>query len=160
MTGTYAGQFVMEGFLSIHWEPWKRVALTRCVALVPALTVAIISQSTPGQSDRMDEFLNVFQSIKLPFALLPVLHFTSSKVLMGAFANGAKTKILGWAIAITVCAINLYLVFQNLEGMDLHLTGATALICAGIIYFSFLTYLIHKDILQGVAWIKAYWTKC
>ncbi|KAJ8555027.1 hypothetical protein ON010_g9456 [Phytophthora cinnamomi] len=91
MTGTYAGQFVMEGFLNLRISPWKRVALTRCVSLVPAMTVAILSQRNPGDSDTMDEMLNVLQSIQLPFALLPVLIFTSSPATMGDFVNSKAT---------------------------------------------------------------------
>ncbi|KAF1315044.1 Metal ion transporter, partial [Globisporangium splendens] len=156
MTGTYAGQFVMEGFLNLHLSPWKRVALTRCVALVPALAVAMLSQEHPEDSDRMDEFLNVLQSIQLPFALLPVLVFTSSKQIMGPrFANGMTTIVVGWLLGIVVCVINLYLIAVNLEGMNLSTTGLTMLGIAGVAYFSFLGFLVKEDVTLFYRWLHS-----
>ncbi|KAK1942466.1 Metal transporter nramp1 [Phytophthora citrophthora] len=142
MTGTYAGQFVMEGFLNLHIAPWKRVALTRCVSLVPAMTVAILSQRNSGDSDTMDEMLNVLQSIQLPFALLPILNFTSSSDIMGDFVNSKATVISGWILGGLVCVINMYLVITNLEALDLGTPGLTALISVGCLYFGFLLYLM------------------
>lgn len=145
MTGTYAGQFVMEGFLQLHLSPWKRVALTRCVSLVPAMTVAILSQQHPADSDHMDELLNVLQSIQLPFALLPVLTFTSSRAIMGDFANSKPTIVTGWLMGAIVCATYLYLLFTNLEDLALTSTGLGLLTCSGLMYFGFLGYLVRAD---------------
>ncbi|EGZ07926.1 hypothetical protein PHYSODRAFT_306066 [Phytophthora sojae] len=143
MTGTYAGQFVMEGFLNLHIAPWKRGALTRCVSLVPAMAVAILSQRNPGDSDTMDEMLNVLQSIQLPFALLPILIFTSSPGIMGDFVNSKATVVGGWLLGGLVCIINLYLVFTNLEGLSLGSTGLGMLLGACCLYFGFLAYLMR-----------------
>ncbi|CEG42329.1 metal ion (mn2-iron) transporter family [Plasmopara halstedii] len=145
MTGTYAGQFVMEGFLQLHLSPWKRVALTRCVSLVPAMTVAILSQRNPADSDHMDELLNVLQSIQLPFALLPVLTFTSSPAIMGDFANSKATILTGWLMGGVVCVTYLYLLFTNLEGLDFGPLGLLMLTCIGCMYFGFLGYLVRAD---------------
>ncbi|KAG7388986.1 hypothetical protein PHYPSEUDO_011449 [Phytophthora pseudosyringae] len=145
MTGTYAGQFVMEGFLKLRISPWKRVALTRCVSLVPAMTVAILSQRTPGDSDTMYEMLNVLQSIQLPFALLPILILTSSPAIMGDFVNSKVTVVSGWMLGGLVCVINLYLVFTNLEGLTLGCAGLTTLIGVGCFYVGFLVYLMRVD---------------
>lgn len=156
MTGTYAGQFVMEGFLNLRLSPWKRVALTRCVALVPALVVAMLSQEHPEDSDRMDEFLNVLQSIQLPFALLPVLVFTSSPRIMGAsFANTFWTVAVGWALGVVVCVINLYLIAVNLEGMALGAVGLSVLFAAGAAYFAFLGFLVKDDVARFSRWLRA-----
>lgn len=155
MTGTYAGQFVMEGFLNLRLSPWKRVAVTRCVALVPALVVAMLSQEHPEDSDRMDEFLNVLQSIQLPFALLPVLVFTSSSQIMGSFANGWATIVVGWLLGAIVCAINLYLIAVNLEGMALGAFELCMLFAAGMAYFCFLGYLVKGDVMLFVRWLKS-----
>merc|ERR1711871_1917678 len=95
MTGTYAGQFVMEGFTGIKWSKWKRTAITRCAAIIPAMIVASSVGSDTSSSDPtgsaqlsyMNEWLNVVQSVQLPFALLPVLKFTDSREVMGAFRN-------------------------------------------------------------------------
>ncbi|CAI5746329.1 unnamed protein product [Peronospora destructor] len=145
MTGTYAGQFVMEGFLQLHLLPWKRVALTRCVSLVPAMTVAILSQQNPADSDHMDELLNVLQSIQLPFALLPVLIFTSSPAIMGDFANSKATVVTGWLSGGLVCVMNLYLIFTNLENLAFGAVGLIALGGTGCLYFGFLGYLAFAN---------------
>lgn len=154
MTGTYAGQFVMEGFLNLRISPWKRVALTRCVALVPALTVAILSEQHPQDSDRMDELLNVLQSIQLPFALLPVLVLTSSSRIMGSFVNATWIIVLGWSLGIVVCGINLYLIAVNLESMELGVVGLTTLFMVGLAYFWFLSYIVREDLNHFVTWLR------
>jgi NRAMP (natural resistance-associated macrophage protein)-like metal ion transporter len=143
MTGTYAGQFVMEGFLNLRIAPSKRVALTRCVSLVPAMAVAILSQRSPGDSDAMDEMLNVLQSIQLPFALLPILIFTSSPAIMGDFVNSKATVVCGWVLGAIVCVINLYLVFTNLESLSLGSNGLAVLLGVCCLYFGFLVYLMR-----------------
>ena len=150
MTGTYAGQFVMEGFLQLQLSPWKRVALTRCVSLVPALTVAILSQQTPADSDHMDELLNVLQSIQLPFALLPVLIFTSSRAIMGDFVNNKATVTTGWLLAGLVCVVNLYLIFTNLKNLAFGVTGLVAVRCTCCLYFGFLGYLVRTGMTLAV----------
>ncbi|KAL4228559.1 hypothetical protein ACF0H5_011609 [Mactra antiquata] len=107
MTGTYAGQFVMQGFLNIQWAKWKRVLLTRSIAIIPTIIVALIATK---DLDLMNNWLNVLQSIQLPFALLPILHFTSNERIMGEFKNGTILKIVVWCLAVLVMAINYYLV--------------------------------------------------
>ncbi|XP_029136309.2 natural resistance-associated macrophage protein 2 isoform X3 [Labrus bergylta] len=86
MTGTYSGQFVMEGFLNLRWSRFARVLLTRSLAIAPTLLVAIFQdlQHLTG----MNDFLNVLQSMQLPFALIPILTFTSLPSLMEEFSNG------------------------------------------------------------------------
>lgn len=73
MTGTYAGQFVMQGFINLHVPAYIRVLVTRGIAIVPALIVAFIHYS-----DNFDGLLNILQAIQLPFALIPLLKFTAS----------------------------------------------------------------------------------
>ncbi|KAE8982871.1 Metal transporter [Phytophthora rubi] len=143
MTGTYAGQFVMEGFLNLHILPWKRLVLTRCVSLVPAMAVAILSQRNPGDSDTMDEMLNVLQSIQLPFALLPILIFTRSPAIMGDFVNSKTTVVTGWLLGGFVCIINVHLVFTNLEGLSPGFAGLSMLLGVCCLYFGFLAYLMR-----------------
>ncbi|XP_077427967.1 natural resistance-associated macrophage protein 2-like isoform X2 [Vanacampus margaritifer] len=108
MTGTYSGQFVMEGFLNLRWSRFARVALTRSLAIAPTLLVAVFQdvQHLTGLND----FLNVLQSMQLPFALIPILTFTSLPSLMKDFANGLLLKIWGGLLVLTVCAINVYFV--------------------------------------------------
>lgn len=146
MTGTYAGQFVMEGFLDIRIPAWKRVALTRSVALVPAVIVALISQHHQFKSDRFNELLNVLQSVQLPFALLPLLAFTKSKRLMGSlFANSrwlAAVLVVGTAL---LCSVNYTLVYsillKNLP-KDLSLGAWIGLSFIAALYIALLLYLL------------------
>ena len=75
MTGTYAGQFVMEGFLQLKIPKWQRVIITRVIALGPALAVTIFMGGDIRATDRMSAWLNVMQSLQLPFAIIPLLTF-------------------------------------------------------------------------------------
>nr|XP_031363087.1 natural resistance-associated macrophage protein 2-like [Lonchura striata domestica] len=86
MTGTYSGQFVMEGFLQLRWSRFARVLLTRSIAVTPTLFVAIFQDVE--HLTGMNDFLNVLMSLQLPFALIPVLTFTSLPSVMSDFANG------------------------------------------------------------------------
>ncbi|NXB96400.1 NRAM2 protein, partial [Vidua chalybeata] len=86
MTGTYSGQFVMEGFLNLRWSRFARVLLTRSIAVTPTLFVAIFQDVE--HLTGMNDFLNVLMSLQLPFALIPVLTFTSLPSVMHDFANG------------------------------------------------------------------------
>nr|CAB3266101.1 natural resistance-associated macrophage protein 2-like [Phallusia mammillata] len=108
MTGTYSGQFVMEGFLDLRWSRFKRVVLTRSIAIGPTLLLAVFSDIE--HLTGMNDLLNVLQSLQLPFALIPVLHFTSMASLMGEFANNLAWKIIGFVISFLVLVINLYFV--------------------------------------------------
>uniref|UniRef100_A0A0L8HH23 Amino acid transporter transmembrane domain-containing protein n=1 Tax=Octopus bimaculoides TaxID=37653 RepID=A0A0L8HH23_OCTBM len=92
MTGTYTGQFVMEGFLNIRWPKWQRVLMTRSIAMVPTILVILFAHKF---LDPLNNWLNVLQSVELPFALFPILHFTSSLKIMNDFKNGKTVKILG-----------------------------------------------------------------
>ncbi|KAK3605981.1 hypothetical protein CHS0354_019660 [Potamilus streckersoni] len=85
-----AGQSsTITGFLNIKWAKWKRVLLTRSIAIVPAIVVALAA--TDGL-DNMNNWLNVLQSVQLPFALLPILHFTNTSRIMGEFKNGSSSR--------------------------------------------------------------------
>ncbi|XP_068599580.1 natural resistance-associated macrophage protein 2-like [Brachionichthys hirsutus] len=108
MTGTYSGQFVMEGFLNLRWSRFARVLLTRSLAITPTLLVAIFQDI--HHLTGMNDFLNVLQSMQLPFALVPVLTFTSLPSLMNDFANGLAFKVAGGLLILLVCGINVYFV--------------------------------------------------
>eukprot|EP00041_Stephanoeca_diplocostata_P019743 m.429203 g.429203 ORF g.429203 m.429203 type:complete len:542 (-) comp21386_c0_seq2:400-2025(-) len=105
MTGTYAGQFIMEGFLLIKIAPWKRVMLTRTIAMIP--TVAVAMYASPSTLGSLNEWMNVAQSMLLPFALVPLMHFTSIRSIMNEYTNGMTMKILGWIFALVIIAVNL-----------------------------------------------------
>ncbi|VDN39197.1 unnamed protein product [Gongylonema pulchrum] len=86
MTGTYAGQFVMEGFLQIRWSRWKRVLVTRAIAIVPTLAVALRINGVRDLTG-MNDLLNCVQMVQLPFALIPIITFTSSPKVMLDFRS-------------------------------------------------------------------------
>lgn len=113
MTGTYAGQFVMEGFLNLHWARWKRVLLTRTIAIFPTLFVALFSEM--NQMSKMNDWLNALMSLQLPFALIPTITFTSSIYIMNNFVNGKLNKILASVISAVIISINLYAVSEFIE---------------------------------------------
>lgn len=142
MTGTYAGQFAMEGFLDLHWARWKRVLLTRTIAILPTLLITIFKdiQDLSG----MNDFLNALMSLCLPFALFPTLTFTSSKKVMGEFQNGFANRIMASGLSVLVITINLYFVIDLVrtrfpENAAVYL--ATTLFV--IYYIVFLLYLVN-----------------
>jgi NRAMP (natural resistance-associated macrophage protein)-like metal ion transporter len=93
MTGTYTGQFVMAGFLDMRVKKWIRVLVTRLVAIVPTVAVALLFDSSENELDQLSEWLNVLQSIQLPFALIPLLCLVSNVRVMGDFVIGTVTKV-------------------------------------------------------------------
>eukprot|EP01129_Flabellula_baltica_P014949 TRINITY_DN7335_c0_g1_i1.p1 TRINITY_DN7335_c0_g1~~TRINITY_DN7335_c0_g1_i1.p1 ORF type:complete len:500 (-),score=85.26 TRINITY_DN7335_c0_g1_i1:104-1603(-) len=141
MTGTYTGQFVMEGFIEFKTKIWVRVLVTRSIAIVPALLVAVLAQSG---LDTLDQWLNVLQYIQLPFALVPVLVFTSQRRIMGSFKNAAFVQIFCWILAMFVIATNFYLVVEVVLGLPdefQHLWLYITLGVVGAIYVVFILYL-------------------
>ncbi|MFQ5830772.1 MAG: Nramp family divalent metal transporter [Candidatus Methylomirabilia bacterium] len=119
LTGTLSGQIVMEGFLNIRMRPWLRRLVTRGLALIPAVVVIAISGSEGTY--RLLILSQVILSLQLPFATIPLIHFTSDRRKMGAFASPPWVKLLGWLVAAILVALNLKLVFEELTGW---LTGA------------------------------------
>lgn len=86
MTGTYAGQFTMEGFLNLQWARWKRVLFTRTIAIIPTFCLAFFSHIEDLTG--MNDILNAIMSLQLPFATIPTIAFTSNPQIMGEFVNG------------------------------------------------------------------------
>lgn len=141
MTGTYSGQFVMEGFLNLRWSRFARVLLTRSIAIFPTLLVAVFQDVR--HLTGMNDFLNVLQSMQLPFALIPILTFTSLTSLMNDFANGLVWKISGGLLILVVCAINIYFVVVYVTALNsIVLYVFSALL--SIAYLSFVCYLVWR----------------
>ncbi|XP_047642572.1 natural resistance-associated macrophage protein 2 isoform X3 [Phacochoerus africanus] len=140
MTGTYSGQFVMEGFLNLKWSRFARVILTRSIAIIPTLLVAVFQDVE--HLTGMNDFLNVLQSLQLPFALIPILTFTSLRPVMSEFANGIGWRIAGGILVLIVCSINMYFVVvyvQDLGHVVLYVVAAVV----SVAYLSFVFYLGH-----------------
>lgn len=113
VTGTLAGQIVMEGYLHLRINPLLRRLITRIIAIVPAYITIIFF----GEKD-LDELLvfsQVILSLQLGFAIIPLIHFVSDKKKMGEFAIGPKTKIVAWMIAILVVYLNSKLVYDSIS---------------------------------------------
>ncbi len=111
LTGTLAGQIVMEGFLDIRLRPWIRRLLTRMIAIVPAVLVTIF-YGEKGVGDLLI-FSQVILSLQLSFAVIPLVMFTSDKIKMGRFVNSQTLIILAWIISAIILLLNLYLLFQT-----------------------------------------------
>jgi len=113
ITGTLAGQIVMEGFLNLTLKPWLRQLITRLIAIVPALFVAIY-YGEHGTSELL-VLSQVVLSIQLSFAVIPLILFTSKKDWMGTFVNSKWLSGISWAIAVIIVVLNLYLLFDTLR---------------------------------------------
>ncbi|XP_056418608.1 natural resistance-associated macrophage protein 2 isoform X2 [Hyla sarda] len=140
MTGTYSGQFVMEGFLNLKWSRFARVVLTRSVAIIPTLLVAVFQDVE--HLTGMNDFLNVLMSLQLPFALIPVLTFTSLPSVMNDFANGLGWKIAGGILILIICSINIYfvVVYVTALGYLALYIGAAILSVAYLCFVGYLTW--------------------
>ena len=114
LTGTLAGQIVMEGFLDIRLRPWMRRLITRGVAIVPAVIVAIWF----GESGtaKLLVLSQVILSMQLSFAVFPLVSFTSDKLKMGDFANPLWLKLLAYGVAIIIAVLNIWLLVQLFAG--------------------------------------------
>jgi manganese transport protein len=114
LTGTMAGQIVMEGFLNLRLPAWLRRLITRLIAIVPAAIVTAIA----GESGTAELLIlsQVILSLQLSFAVIPLVQFTSDKRKMGVFANPAWLKLLAWAVAIVIAGLNLFLLVQTVHG--------------------------------------------
>jgi manganese transport protein len=111
LTGTMAGQIVMEGFLNIRVQPWLRRLMTRTLAIIPAaFTVYLAGENGTYKLLILSQ---IILSMQLPFAVIPLIHFTNDKQRMGAFANRLWLKILAWLAAALILALNIWLVILS-----------------------------------------------
>ena len=111
LTGTLAGQIVMEGFLNIRLRPWLRRLITRLIAIIPALiTVAIYGERGTGQLLILSQ---VVLSLQLPFAVFPLVLFTGDRSKMGALVAPVWMRALAWPVAVVIAALNAWLLWQT-----------------------------------------------
>ena len=114
LTGTLAGQIVMEGFLQIQLKPWLRRLITRSIAILPAiLVIGIAGESKLGMLIVLSQVILSFQ---LPFAVIPLVRFTSDRRRMGEFANSRLTVLVSWVVAVAILVLNaelLWLTFRS-----------------------------------------------
>lgn len=116
ITGTMAGQIVMEGFLNFRMRPWLRRLITRLVAVVPA--VLAIVHFGDAATYQLLIFSQVVLSLQLPFAVIPLIQFTSDRRRMGDFVNPPWVRILAWSVAGIILVLNGWLIVQELERLS------------------------------------------
>jgi len=143
ITGTLAGQIVMEGYLQLRINPWVRRLITRLLAIIPALLVVIIKGE--DQADSLLVLSQVILSMQLGFAIIPLIHFVSDKKTMGKFTITPLTKFLAWLIAAVLIYLNISLLSD--QAVPFFEKGAPllpkmSLIALGILFASLLLYII------------------
>ena len=115
ITGTLAGQIVMEGYLNLRIQPWVRRILTRLIAIVPAvIVISIFGEAVTG---KMLIFSQVILSMQLGFAIIPLIHFVSDKEKMNGFEIGKITQIIAWLIAVVIVGLNAKLVVGEIQNL-------------------------------------------
>jgi manganese transport protein len=120
ITGTLAGQIVMEGYLQIRINPWIRRLITRLLAILPAIAVILLAGER--RADDLLVFSQVILSLQLSFAIIPLIHFVSDRTTMGSFTISPMVKCLAWAVAAVLVFLNIKLVLG--ETAPLFFTGS------------------------------------
>ncbi|XP_057421790.1 metal transporter Nramp3.1-like [Lotus japonicus] len=158
ITGTYAGQFIMGGFLNLRIKKWMRALITRSCAIIPTMAVALIFDSSKQSLDVLSGWLNVIQSVQIPFALIPLLCLVSKEEIMGTFRIGVVLKTISWLVAALVIMINGYFL---MEFFSSEVNGAIVGVILGMltaVYVGFIIYLIWRA-LSYSPWKKFTQTK-
>lgn len=149
ITGTLAGQIVMEGYLNLRIQPWLRRLITRLIAIIPALLVIVIYGEE--ETGALLIFSQVILSLQLGFAIIPLIHFVSDKQKMGVFVIGLPVRIAAWVIASIIVALNVKLVLDMLGewlttlGEDAYLLWLTA-IPVFVLSMVLLLYLVFRPL--------------
>lgn len=115
ITGTLAGQIVMEGFLRLSIPNWLRRLITRALAVIPVIICLIIFKGNSEKIEQLLVFSQVFLSIALPFSLIPLQLATSNKKLMGPFINKTWVNIISWMLIVILSGLNVYLIIQTFQ---------------------------------------------
>jgi len=114
ITGTLAGQIVMEGFLNIRLPAWLRRLITRLIAIIPAVIVtALYGEKGSGALLILSQ---VILSLQLSFAVFPLVMFTADRAKMGPFVAPRWMQVLAWMVAVIIAVLNAYLLYQTLAG--------------------------------------------
>lgn len=114
LTGTLAGQIVMEGFLHLRLKPWLRRLITRSLAIIPAALV--IGLMGEGHVTALLILSQVILSFQLPFAVVPLIQFTGNRSKMGEFTNSRLTVVFGWGMAVAIVVLNAALLWLTFGG--------------------------------------------
>ena len=150
VTGTLAGQIIMEGYLRLRINPWLRRLITRLLAIIPAfIAIAIYGEH---EADTLLVFSQVVLSLQLGFAIIPLIHFVSDKSTMGKFAIKGFTQIAAWVIALVLVYLNIKMlinevmpVFRGDNLWAMLLVSLLAAACLGLLfYISFVPFYLRK----------------
>jgi manganese transport protein len=114
ITGTLAGQIIMEGYLNLRIQPWVRRIITRLIAIIPA--VIVITIFGEGVTGKLLILSQVILSLQLGFAIIPLIHFVSDKSKMKGFHIGRTTQVASWIVASVIVALNGKLVWDEITG--------------------------------------------
>ncbi|KAL1821910.1 hypothetical protein ACET3Z_016779 [Daucus carota] len=141
LTGTYAGQFIMGGFIDLRLKKWLRSLITRSCAIVPTMIVAVVFDRSDASLDNLNEWLNVLQGMQIPFALIPLLVLVADDHLMGDFKIGRFFEWIMWIVAALVTVINGYVLLDYFSSEVKGLVFGI-LVCSVIFsYAAFILYL-------------------
>ena len=149
ITGTLAGQIVMEGYLQLHITPWLRRLITRLIAVAPAVAVILIN----GENN-IDDLLilsQVILSLQLGFAIIPLIHFTSDKKTMGVFAIKPFTIILASIITAVLVYLNIRMVYEQATiffETSTSTIAKTGILVSGLVYISLLIVAIFHPLIK------------
>ena len=144
ITGTLAGQIIMEGFINFRMQAWVRRMITRLFAIVPAILV--IYYMGTSYTGKMLIFSQVVLSLQLGFAVIPLIHFVSDKKRMGAFAIGTGTKIMSWLVASIIIVLNAWLVVNEIQNWWAHSPSILLLVLVGLFLIFIIGLLIFITI--------------
>ncbi|MEJ7489050.1 Nramp family divalent metal transporter [Staphylococcus pettenkoferi] len=115
ITGTIAGQIVMEGFIHLRLPNWARRLITRGLAILPIILSLIIYKGSESKMEELLVFSQVFLSIALPFSLIPLQLATNNSIMMGRFKNKMWVNVISWALIIILSILNIYLIIETFQ---------------------------------------------
>ncbi len=146
ITGTLAGQIIMEGYLSLRINPWLRRLLTRLVAVIPALIVILIYGES--EVDALLVLSQVILSLQLGFAIIPLIHFVSDKKKMGVFTIKPLAKLAAWVIALVLIYLNVRMLIN--EALPVFESGTWVgqglVIMGGLLFLALLLYIVFVPV--------------
>lgn len=166
ITGTLAGQIVMEGYLQLRINPWMRRLMTRMIAIIPAVIVILVNGE--GDINNLLVLSQVILSLQLGFAIIPLIHFVSDKKTMGAFSIKPIVQIAAWIVTCTLVYLNIRMVLEQAGDFFMHsnhLFWKIIILLGGFLFVVLLLVtiihpLINKNFKEfGVARVGDYWTQ-
>lgn len=150
VTGTLAGQIIMEGYLNLRIQPWIRRLLTRLIAIAPAVICLLVMDDSV--TEKLLLLSQVVLSLQLGFAIIPLIHFVSDKARMGKFAISNLTKIFSWLSAATIVWLNIKLVYREVASLILNAENpwlpALTLVPLCIFFIAVLIYITVKPFIS------------